>query len=588
MRAAAAEFVFAPAAGFLAATAAVAAAAPAVSIERAAPVAAPPVPAASESPTAPAKGASDATPAAPRIDRVRSVNAETFDAVWVIVRDTHWDPALGGVDWDAVRVELRPRAEAAATPEELRGVLGTMLARLGQSHFSVLPGERLLEAEPESAVERSAASAKQPAPSPEGSGAPADDTSQPSTNGTHAESDPADAPGASDDRAPPRRARRQAARAGHPGAHLAPLSAPEGADVLEAVVVRVDPGSSAERAEITPGMVVLAINGRALLRDLPEGDGLARYERAAIVRARGTGEPGSTATWRVRGADGTERDLELAYEEDPRPRIPFGNLPPFPVALEWGMLSAEDAARSGATGARIGRIAFSGWFFPVAKPFNEAMDELRTADGIVLDLRGNPGGLGGMAMGIAGHFTPQSERLGTMRTRDGELTFVTNPRTVSTRGESVAVYAGPVAILVDDTTASTSEIFAGGMQHLGRARIFGRRTAGAALPAVLDELPNGDVLLHAIADFRLPSGAALEAEGVRPDLDRSYTRLDYAREGDPILADAIRWVALQKSSAATSAPSESSGPSAQPAPSAPSPPSAQPAHTAPSAPTTSP
>ena len=65
---------------------------------------------------------------------------ETFDAVWKIVRDTHFDKTFNGVDWDAARVEFRPKAAAAATTTELRAVIHAMLGRLGQSHFSVIPG----------------------------------------------------------------------------------------------------------------------------------------------------------------------------------------------------------------------------------------------------------------------------------------------------------------------------------------------------------------------------------------------------------------------------------------------------------------
>jgi carboxyl-terminal processing protease len=175
------------------------------------------------------------------------------------------------------------------------------------------------------------------------------------------------------------------------------------------------------------------------------------------------------------------------------------------------------------------------------------MDTLRSADGIIIDLRGNPGGIGAMAMGIAGHFTAEARELGEMKTRDVTLQFKTNPRTVSTTGVSVTPYAGPVAILVDDSTASTSEIFAGGMQFLKRAKVFGTRTAGAALPAVTMPLPNGDVFLHAIADYRLPDGSALEASGVVPDNARPYARADYAALGDPAMAEAVRWIASQRS-----------------------------------------
>ena len=80
-----------------------------------------------------------------------------------------------------------------------------------------------------------------------------------------------------------------------------------------------------------------------------------------------------------------------------------------------------------------------------------------------------------------------------------------------------ASYAGRVAILVDETSYSASEVFAGGMQAAGRARVFGARTPGGALPALLRKLPNGDVLEYAIADFVTVSGERIEGRGVVPD-----------------------------------------------------------------------
>ena len=65
--------------------------------------------------------------------------AETFDAAWRIVRDSHFDKTLNGVDWNARGAELRPKAAAARTVGELRAVLRDMLGRLGQSHFAIIP-----------------------------------------------------------------------------------------------------------------------------------------------------------------------------------------------------------------------------------------------------------------------------------------------------------------------------------------------------------------------------------------------------------------------------------------------------------------
>ena len=70
---------------------------------------------------------------------VASVSEATFDSAWSRIANTHFDPEMGGVDWDAVRAELRPRALAAESPDSLRAVLTDMLARLGESHFALIP-----------------------------------------------------------------------------------------------------------------------------------------------------------------------------------------------------------------------------------------------------------------------------------------------------------------------------------------------------------------------------------------------------------------------------------------------------------------
>jgi carboxyl-terminal processing protease len=140
-----------------------------------------------------------------------------------------------------------------------------------------------------------------------------------------------------------------------------------------------------------------------------------------------------------------------------------------------------------------------------------------------------------MAMGMAGHLiSDQNKKLGTMRTRQSSLDFVVNPQAQR--------YAGKIAVLIDDLSASTSEIFAGGLQDLGRARIFGRRSPGAALPSVIEQLPNGDRFQYAIADYVSAGGKVLEGNGVTPDVPIAL-ELKALRGGqDPDVAAATRWI----------------------------------------------
>ena len=74
----------------------------------------------------------------------------------------------------------------------------------------------------------------------------------------------------------------------------------------------------------------------------------------------------------------------------------------------------------------------------VDAPFQQAIDRFRGADGIIIDLRGNPGGLAAMLMGISGHFLGERLALGVMKTRDAELRFAANPRLVNGKGARLA------------------------------------------------------------------------------------------------------------------------------------------------------
>jgi carboxyl-terminal processing protease len=76
----------------------------------------------------------------------------------------------------------------------------------------------------------------------------------------------------------------------------------------------------------------------------------------------------------------------------------------------------------------------------------------------------------------------------------------------------------------------------------GRARLFGERSAGQALPAVIYKLPTGDVLMHAVGDLRLADGTRIEGEGVRPDVELPLRQEDLLSGRDAALEAALRWI----------------------------------------------
>ena len=171
----------------------------------------------------------------------------------------------------------------------------------------------------------------------------------------------------------------------------------------------------------------------------------------------------------------------------------------------------------------------------VLPQFEKAIQSCVKCRGFVIDLRGNPGGVAVMANAMAGWFLKESGvKLGTMYQRGVELKFVVIPR--------LNGFAGPLAILVDGASASTSEILAGGMQDLKRARIFGSRTAGAALPSMIESLPNGDLFQFAVANYVSESGVELEGRGVKPDVEIVHGIAALRAGKDRAMGAALDWI----------------------------------------------
>lgn len=403
---------------------------------------------------------------------------ETFDAAWQIVRDTHFDRTFNGVDWNAMKEEFRPKAAVAATTAELRAVIRGMLARLGQSHFAILP-------------------------------ATADSASGKISPGGIAT----------------------------PGFDVRLV----GPDVL---VTTVDPGGGAATAGVRSGWRVTAIDEDAVAELLApvhdavrsgEDDRVRALEAWRRVRARLTGTDGSTVSVTFEDGAGRSVTRAIARWNEQGQAVTVGNLPTMYVRV-------TNETRQTPAGRTAGVVGFNIWMAAIDQPLQLAIDQHRAASGIVMDLRGNPGGLAALMMGVAGHFVPDAIPLGVMKMRDNELKFTVNPRRVNAAGQRVETYKGPVAILVDGLSGSASECFTGGMQSLGRVRVFGERTMGAALPSQFDRLPNGDVFIHATGDFVTSDGTRLEGRGVLPDETVPLTRAGLLAGRDRALEAALAWI----------------------------------------------
>jgi carboxyl-terminal processing protease len=406
------------------------------------------------------------------------VAVETFDRAWTVIHDTYFDTTFAGLDWDAVREELRPQVAASPDQATVRRVIRDMVGRFGQSHFALIPSEIADSLDPSDDDVRDAA-------------------------------------------------------------------AGVGIDVRligdQLVVTTVDGDGSAAQAGVRPGWVITAI-GDDRMQDLVEHARTAESRRHISsmiwgrVQQRLRGDAGTDCT--IEFLDGSDQLVTLTLPRMTMPGDPvkLGHFPT--IFARFGRTTVPLPGGNGAAGI----ASFTAWMTPITRQINSAFEDFRALDGIIVDLRGNAGGVAAMVMGVAGHFLDTKVSLGTMKTRSGNLEFRVNPRIVDSAGDPLAPFTGPVAVLVDRLSGSASEVFAGGMQALGRVRVFGDTTAGAVLPASFDRLPNRDVLYHAVGDFEAPTGVRLEGRGVYPDETVPLTREAFLSDRDPVLAASLEWI----------------------------------------------
>lgn len=313
-------------------------------------------------------------------------------------------------------------------------------------------------------------------------------------------------------------------------------------DVSGIVITRVETGSTAEHAGVRAGQRLVAIDdstadawiAAAKKESDPRMQAMTAWRRAFVALH---GPLGSAARVRVID-DGSAKTLLVPRVTPAGERVVMGDLPPMYVTV-------RDNALETASGRPVGVIAFNTWMTSVNDPLTLAVDRHRASAGLVIDLRGNPGGLALMIRGVAGHLFQEPVNLGRMKMRDSELQFPANPRLVMPDGRRVSPFTGPVAVLVDELTVSASECFAGALQSLGRARVFGRTTAGQALPALTKRLPNGDLLMYVVGDFVTATGQRLEGTGVVPDETVPLDAVALRAGRDPDLEAALRWIDVQ-------------------------------------------
>ncbi len=144
---------------------------------------------------------------------------------------------------------------------------------------------------------------------------------------------------------------------------------------------------------------------------------------------------------------------------------------------------------------------------------------------LVLDLRGNGGGLMSEAVNIISLFVPK----GTLAVSSKGMTE-DSKREYKTQHEPIDTET-PIIVMIDGGSASASEIVSGGLQDLGRARIMGKTSFGKGLVQSIRPLPYNGQMKVTTAKYYTPSGRCVQGVGVTPDVEidlPSYSRLVYS------------------------------------------------------------
>lgn len=298
-------------------------------------------------------------------------------------------------------------------------------------------------------------------------------------------------------------------------------------------VTSVRGDSPAFAAGVRPGWEVVRIDAVPVrvtmdeIAALYQGRSRFEFELIHTLYSSLSGVAGDSGPVLFRDGENREREIAIVLVKRPGRYIPaYGNLGPAFVDFEAKRLAGD-----------IGYIRFNG-FAGVAylsPAFNGAMDSLRTAKGVIVDLRGNSGGIGGIALAMAGWFVSEKGRsLATIASRDRADRILVVPRS--------RTYGGPLAVLVDGLTASAAEFLSGGLQDIGRARLFGARTAGFSGLGSLLKLPNGDMLMHMTAQHVRADGTDVEGSGIGPDVEARPTRESLLAGKDAALEAALEWL----------------------------------------------
>ncbi len=276
----------------------------------------------------------------------------------------------------------------------------------------------------------------------------------------------------------------------------------EGGDIILEPI----PGNPAESAGIQFGDVLVAVDGVLITPDMLVSD------VAEMIR----GEKGTEVVLTVIHPDSSE-PVDISVERD-------------------DILIPSVSYRTLDTETPLGYIQLSRFSGESGNEVREALEELlnQGAVGLVLDLRGNGGGLLSAAVDVADHFLAEKVVVRQESRREGE-------RIEQTRAATLAPVI-PLVVLVDGGTASASEILAGALQDHERAVLVGQRTFGKGSVQLVFDLSDGSSVHVTSARWFTPDGHQIDQEGLIPNIGVEVTQEDIDNNRDVALNRAIEYL----------------------------------------------
>ena len=303
-------------------------------------------------------------------------------------------------------------------------------------------------------------------------------------------------------------------------------------------VVSIEPGSEAEIKGLKLGDQVVALNGVKVTR---ESLSLIDYFYSAL-----NPQPGFDLD--LISPEGSRRTLRIMAKENKQPPIGWNS----GIAFRNAVSEYEKARRQYLL--RTIKLNDKSILWPLtqfdltAEEIDDTMSKIRNFDNLVLDLRGNTGGLEENLLRLIGHFFDHNVKVGDLKRR-----HETRPLVAQSHG----FFRGKLVVLVGSWSSSASELFARVMQLEGRAVVLGDRTPGRVMrsrqhPVRMDTKRNiaiSYVLSITDADIVMKDGKGLEGVGVTPDELLLPSPKDLAGKLDPVLQRAAALVGKQLTAA---------------------------------------